>query len=95
MFWELLDPKICQMTQVYPTSPDEISRTEHIPDARMRVTTHFVHPLEEDQAERPPTANHNADAADTFFLSPEDLEQVSIDELFSHFAPDNFNWLQT
>ncbi|KAE8130929.1 hypothetical protein BDV38DRAFT_290947 [Aspergillus pseudotamarii] len=82
MFWELLDPKVCQVPQGDPTSQD----------ARMRVTTHFVHPLLDEQ---PPPPNPAGNAMYSFPPSPEDLEQVCLDEIFAHFPRDEFYWLQS
>ncbi|KAE8416583.1 hypothetical protein BDV36DRAFT_310045 [Aspergillus pseudocaelatus] len=95
MFWELLDPKVCQVPQGDPTSQGGASQATNVPDARMRVTTHFVHPLLDEQAEQPHPPNPAGNAMHSFPPSPEDLEQVCLDEIFAHFPRDEFYWLQS
>ena len=48
----------------------------------MRVSTHFVHPLVEDQSEQPA------------FPDVEEFEQFPMGDLFAHFSTDDLNLLQ-
>jgi hypothetical protein len=94
MFWELLDPKICQMAQGDTGAYGGASHSGNVPVARMRVTTHFVHPLIEDQEEQPSPTNNAGSAVYSFSPRPEDLEQVCLDQIFYHFSRDEPYWLQ-
>ncbi|KAB8208572.1 hypothetical protein BDV34DRAFT_189838 [Aspergillus parasiticus] len=94
MFWELLDPSVCQVPQGSPSSQGGTSQVSNVPDARIRVTTHFVHPLLDEQAEQPHPPNPAGNAMYSSLPSPDDLEQVCLDEIFGHFPRDEFYWLQ-
>ncbi|KAF7591893.1 hypothetical protein BBP40_000940 [Aspergillus hancockii] len=94
MFWELLDPKICQMVQGDYVPYGMNFPTGNVPDARLRVTTHFVHPLVEDQEEQPPPINNVENGMQSISPDPEDLEQVCLDQIFYHFPRDESYWLQ-
>lgn len=95
MFWELLEPNFFQSAQLHATNPDTAtSRVEHRPDARMRVTTHFVHPLVESQAEQPSLPDNIANSTDSIFPSLEEMEQFPMDEVLGHFASGDLDWLQ-
>ncbi|KAE8375415.1 hypothetical protein BDV26DRAFT_14948 [Aspergillus bertholletiae] len=94
MFWELLDPKVCQLPQDDPPSQGGTSQGSSVPDARMRVTTQFVHPLLDEQTEQQHPPNPAGDAMYSFVPNPEGLEQVCLDEIFAHFPRDEFDWLQ-
>lgn len=94
MFWELLDPKPCQATTV-TSARNRGARPENVPDARMCITTHFVHPLVEDEAEQPVPSDHLTVATEPLLANPETLEQLSMVDLCSQLLPDDFDWLPT
>lgn len=60
----------------------------------MCVTTHFVHPLVESQADQPSLPDNITNSASSIFPSLEDMEQFPVDEVFAHFAPDDLDWFR-
>ncbi|KAB8255651.1 hypothetical protein BDV32DRAFT_154063 [Aspergillus pseudonomiae] len=94
MLWELLDPKVCQVPQDDLASQGGVSQHSDVPDTRMRVTTQFVHPLLDEQAEQSNPPNPAGNAMYSFPPSPEDLEQVCLDEILAHFPREEFYWLE-
>lgn len=83
LFWTLLDPEVCHMTPPREAPQGQIRR---IPDARVRITTHFAHPLVENESYALPAAGFNS-VNDPFLFNEDELEQVYLDDLFSHFIP--------
>ena len=57
----------------------------------MRVATHFIHPLVEDQVDRGVSFDTMAESA---FPDVEDFEQLPMGELFAHFSANDLDWLQ-
>lgn len=69
-------------------SLDQLSGSGGDPDARMHLTTTFVHPLQEDhdqQEQQPGPLPLYADPLGPLFPSPGDLEQFHVGELSSDF----------
>lgn len=77
-----------------PPSPADggASHLSGIPDARIRITTHYVHPLG-DRGTLRQSREYNSNLTDTFLSSPEQLEQAYLDDIFSHFIPNDINGL--
>ncbi|PWY72274.1 hypothetical protein BO70DRAFT_389351 [Aspergillus heteromorphus CBS 117.55] len=99
LLWELLDPKLCStaaMSADLTAQEEEGGVFPRPTGARMHVTTQFVHPLTEEQADEhdqpsfPGTPDGGGSAA--LVSGAEGLEQLSLDELFAQFAPDDFIW---
>lgn len=59
------------------------------------ITTHFVHPLVEDETEHPVASDHVHGGAEALIANPEDLEQLYMADLCSQLLPDDFDWLST
>lgn len=55
-------------------------------DATIRVSTHYIHPILDNQIE--PPAGDQSSGDDPFFLSDETLEQVYLDNIFTQFLPE-------
>ncbi|GKZ57639.1 hypothetical protein AnigIFM49718_002963 [Aspergillus niger] len=90
LFWDLLDPKICPTETPGSSGPAA-------PGARMRVTTQFMHPLSEDepslgQAGR--DVGRVGDGGEGLMsdVHVQELEQLSLDELFGQLGDDTFTW---
>lgn len=77
-----------------PPSPVDggASHLSGIPDARIRITTHYVHPLGE-RGTSHQSREADSNLTDAFLLSPEQLEQVYLDDIFSHFIPNDIDGL--
>lgn len=56
----------------------------------MRVATHFVHPLVDDQSEQ----STLSEITETSGFPGVEFEQLPMGELFAHFSTDDLNWLQ-
>ncbi|KAI2882760.1 transcriptional regulator family: Fungal Specific TF [Aspergillus niger] len=90
LFWDLLDPKICPTEMPASSGPAA-------PGARMRVTTQFMHPLSEDE---PSLGQGGRDVGrvgggnEGFMpdVHVQELEQLSLDELFGQLGDDTFTW---
>lgn len=77
---------IPQNTLASPTDLDQSSGNGSDPDARMHLTTHFVHPLQEDhdqEEQEPESLPLYTDPLAPFFASTGDLEHFHIGELSS------------
>ncbi|PYH94322.1 hypothetical protein BO71DRAFT_476180 [Aspergillus ellipticus CBS 707.79] len=89
LLWDLLDPKLCNTG-----GSDSITHNPTIPrppGASMRVTTQFVHPLNEDQTDlRPSFPGPFEGASEEITPTADGFEQLSFDELFAQLAPDEF-----
>ncbi|KAF4964774.1 hypothetical protein FSARC_7373 [Fusarium sarcochroum] len=83
LFWALVDPKISQMTPFTPHNQG----SNRLQDAMIRISTHYIHPLVETQAEQP-TSDDDDEYYDPFSLNAGDLEQINLDDIFAHFMPD-------
>lgn len=81
LFWALVDLKTCQLAPIMP--PREGSG--HLQDATIRVSTHYIHPIPENQVE--PQVQNQFGGNDQFLLSDETLEQVYLDNLFTQSLP--------
>lgn len=55
-------------------------------DATIRVSTHYIHPILDNQTE--PPLNSQSSSYNQFFLNDETLEQVYLDNIFTQFLPD-------
>jgi hypothetical protein len=83
--WALLDPEICHMNVLKKTQEESTT----MPEARVRVTTRFTHPLTEALLDRS-SVDFSSALDDSYLFNPDELEQVYLDDLFSHFLPDQF-----
>ncbi|KAF4993081.1 hypothetical protein FGRMN_6696 [Fusarium graminum] len=79
LFWALVDPKISHMT---PRSNNRGSTS--FQDATIRVSTHYIQPLVEVQAER----SHDTASYDPFSLDIGTLEHINLDDIFASWMPD-------
>ena len=61
--------------------------SSHPQDAIIRISTHYIHPLVDNQAEQT-TPDRGDEPYDPFLLDAGDLEQVNLDDIFAHFMPD-------
>ncbi|CAG9990857.1 unnamed protein product [Clonostachys byssicola] len=86
LVWALLDPEICHMN----TSNEIPDESPAVPEARLRVTTRFTHPLTEAQQEQQPAPSSNFITDENFSFDPDELEQLYLDDLFFHSNPDPF-----
>lgn len=86
LVWALLDPEICHMN----TSNEVLDESPAAPEARLRVTTRFTHPLTEAQQEQQPAPSSNFITDEAFSFDPDELEQLYLDDLFFHSNPDPF-----
>lgn len=68
-------------------TPPTLSRegSGRLQDATIRVSTHYIHPILDNQTESPVNNQNSGD--DPFFLSDGALEQVYLDNIFTHFLP--------
>lgn len=95
--WELLDPNTLQ-GQSGQGSNDAAAHPFNPQDPRMRISTHIVHPLVENNAEPSSSGSGVTGPADPFSASNPcgqlELEQVSLDDLFSQLVPEQLQWWQ-
>ncbi|KAF5669989.1 hypothetical protein FHETE_4672 [Fusarium heterosporum] len=78
LFWALVDPKISHMV------PGSDSRGSNLfQDATIRVSTHYIQPLVEVQAEQ----SQNSESYDPFSLDIGTLEHINLDDIFANWTP--------
>ncbi|KIW23627.1 uncharacterized protein PV07_11813 [Cladophialophora immunda] len=96
MLWELLDPQLLLVTQDASTSPQLISQGGGLGDASIGITTHFTHPLveEEDQGEWPESAENLPMSFNAFSPRFQEFEHMPIDDFFPHVTPDELDWFR-
>ncbi|KAM0345061.1 hypothetical protein ACHAPU_006947 [Fusarium lateritium] len=80
LFWALVDPKISQIT---PSISDNRG-SNSFQDATIRISTHYIQPLVEVQAEQP----HVTELYDPFSLDVGILEHINLDDIFATWMPD-------
>ncbi|KAM6522927.1 hypothetical protein FALCPG4_012539 [Fusarium falciforme] len=71
MLWELLDPSICDAT-LSGSQPPALS------EASIHVTTHFLHPLADDNLQKSLMDSDVGSSEDVFTLSQDDLQGVYV-----------------
>lgn len=71
MLWELLDPSICDAT-LSGSQPPALS------EASIHVTTHFLHPLADDNIQKSLMDSDVGSFEDVFTLSQNDLQGVYV-----------------
>lgn len=96
LLWKLLDPEICHMERPQRTTRTEqhSSAFRRVPEASIQMTTHLTHPLAdtEPRTNQPPSSSDAAlNSEDVFPLGSENLEQMSMDDLFGNFMLTNMN----
>lgn len=96
MLWELLDPQSLQVAQGASTSSHLTSQAGGLGDASISITTHFTHPLveEEDQAVVSQSAGNIPVSLDPFSPQFQEFEQMPIDDFFPHLTPEDLYWFQ-
>ncbi|RGP77230.1 hypothetical protein FLONG3_4745 [Fusarium longipes] len=80
VFWALADPKISQMT---PSTP-YAQGLDTSQDGTIRVSTHYIQPLVEIQAQQ---SHQMVDMYDSFSLDIGGLEHINLDDVFANFLP--------
>ncbi|KAF2996772.1 hypothetical protein E8E14_004340 [Neopestalotiopsis sp. 37M] len=93
--WALLDPdsfEVSQSNQVNSKRGIAASGAGEPRDARIRLSTHFVHPLEENSTGQQLCSDGTSLATNLFTPSQEPFEQLCMDDFFSHLQLDQFQW---
>lgn len=93
--WALLDPdsfEVSQSNQVNSKRDIAASGAGEPRDARIRLSTHFVHPLEENSIGQQTRSDGTSLATNLFTPSQEPFEQLCMDDFFSHLQLDQFQW---
>lgn len=91
--WELLDPDPFGAPYGSLNSSCGITGGENASrDARIRMSTHIVHPLDQNSTTPQSQADGAATSESMFTPSQESFEQLCIDDFFSHLVPDQFQW---
>ncbi|SPJ74242.1 uncharacterized protein FTOL_03972 [Fusarium torulosum] len=81
LFWALVDPKISQMAPSIWNS--QVSNG--LQDATIRISTHYIQPLVENQVEQPHSV---PESNDPFSWDVGVLEHVNLDDIFASWMPD-------
>ncbi|ETS77441.1 hypothetical protein PFICI_11315 [Pestalotiopsis fici W106-1] len=92
--WELLDPdafEISHSSRINSKSSGARGAGEPR-DARIRMSTHFVHPLDENSAGQQSRLDGASLPTNLFTPSQEPFEQLCMDDFFFHLQPDQFQW---
>ncbi|KAL2430772.1 hypothetical protein ABEF95_013288 [Exophiala dermatitidis] len=96
MLWELLDPQLLPVTQDASTGPQLTSQAGGLGDASVGITTHFTHPLveEEDHGEWPESAENVPMSLNPFSPRFQEFEHMPIDDFFPYVTPDDVDWFR-
>lgn len=78
------------MTHTNPNTTEGAPGSHDQTDTRVRVTAHFVHPLSDRENEQSSPFNFVPDSFDSLSASSTNFEQLSVHDLFTNFALDDF-----